>query len=235
MPEQRHKYPRTHHLPWSPGATADDKILTTTAHFDGKQVVVSEKLDGENCTIGQTYTHARSTTSKHHPSRAWVKGLQAQIGHELPEGWRLCGENLFAKHSIGYDELPSYFMLFSVWNDKNVCLSWAETVDWARLLNLHLVPVLYKGIWNQDKIAKIWDGKSRVGGGVGEGYVVRVASAFSYSQFAKCVAKFVRPHHVQTDAHWMQSKVVPNKLKPKRASQEASAVSVAQRWLKSGV
>jgi hypothetical protein len=221
--DDRHKYPRTFHLPWSPGATSDDKILTTTAHFEGKRVVVTEKMDGENCTIGQTYTHARSTDSRHHPSRAWVKNLQAQIGHEIPEGWRLCGENLFAKHSIGYENLPSYFLLFSVWDDQNVCLSWADTEEYARLLRLHMVPVLYEGPWDENKITKLWDGRSRFGG-EGEGYVVRVAGSFRYGDFAKAVAKFVRPSHVQTDSHWMQSEVVPNKLKPK-------AAAVAERWL----
>ena len=217
MADQRHKYPRTHHLPWSPGGTDDDKILTTTAHFDGKQVIVTEKMDGENCTIGNTYTHARSTESRHHESRSVVKQLQGEIGHLLPENWRLCGENLYAKHSIGYDKLPAHFLLFSVWDDRNTCLSWSETVEWAQLLGLKLVPVLYKGPWDEDKITKLWDGKSRHGG-TGEGYVVRLASSFPYSAFKNSVAKFVRPSHVQTDAHWMQQKVIPNKLAPKKGA-----------------
>lgn len=69
------KYPRTYHLTWSPGTTSDDKILTTTSQFDGKEVIVTEKMDGENCTIGSDYTHARSIDSQHHSSRSWVKGL----------------------------------------------------------------------------------------------------------------------------------------------------------------
>ena len=234
-PAKRHKYPRTHHLPWSPGATSDDKILTSTAHFDGKQVIVTEKLDGENCTIGQTYTHARSTDSRHHESRSVVKQIQGEVGHLLPEGWRLCGENLYAKHSLGYDKLPAHFLLFSVWDDSNTCLSWADTVEWAQLLDLKLVPVLYKGIWNEDKIASLWDGKS-AHGPVGEGYVVRVASSFSYSAFGKSVAKFVRPHHVQTTQHWMQSEVIPNKLAPKKAAmttQTTQTIStrVSHEWI----
>ena len=228
MADQRHKYPRTHHLPWSPGGTDDDKILTTTAHFDGKQVIVTEKMDGENCTIGNTYTHARSTESRHHESRSVVKQLQGEIGHLLPENWRLCGENLYAKHSIGYDKLPAHFLLFSVWDDRNTCLSWSETVEWAQLLGLKLVPVLYKGPWDEDKITKLWDGKSRHGG-TGEGYVVRLASSFPYSAFKNSVAKFVRPSHVQTDAHWMQQKVIPNKLAPKKGAWDKSPEGIQLR------
>lgn len=208
----RVKYPRTPHLPWSPGATSDDRILATTAHFDGKQVVVTEKLDGENCTIGRNYTHARSLDSGPHPSRDWIRALGGRVGPELPDGWRLCGENLFAQHSIAYDELPSYFALFSVWDDTNTCLSWDETETIADMLGLTTVPVLYRGVWDVDKIVAVFDGHSKFSNGPAEGYVVRVAGSFPYSQFANSIAKFVRPHHVQTDVHWMQQSVKPNKV-----------------------
>lgn len=209
--ETRVKYPRTFHLPWSEGATDDDKILTTTAHFEGKIVVVTEKMDGENCTIGRNYSHARSTDSANHPSRNWVKQFAAGFQYDIPDGWRLCGENLFAKHSIGYDALPSYFMLFSIWDNTNTCLSWDDTVEYAAMLGVHTVPVLYKGPWDEEKIAALWNGKSSLGG-TGEGYVVRTAGSFPYSAFSKNIAKFVRASHVQTDEHWMQKEVVPNKM-----------------------
>ena len=209
--DKRYKYPRTFHLPWSEGATSDDKILTSTDHFKGKRVVVTEKMDGENCTLGQNYTHARSTDSSSHSSRDWVKSFASQFQQDIPDGWRLCGENLYAKHSIFYEELPSYFLLFSIWDHRNVCLSWDETVEYASMLGVSTVPVLYDGIWDEDKISRLFDGRSKHGG-KGEGYVVRSASEFSYSEFSKNIAKFVRANHVQTDAHWMQQKIVPNKI-----------------------
>jgi len=43
------KYPRTPHLPWSEGASEDDIQLINAEMFEGKNVVVTEKLDGENC------------------------------------------------------------------------------------------------------------------------------------------------------------------------------------------
>ena len=210
MNEPRHKYPRTHHLPWSPGATDDDKMLSSVSHFEGRRVVVTEKMDGENCTIGRTYTHARSKDSAHHPSRAWVKQLASQIGYQLPEGFRLCGENLYAKHSLGYTDLPGYFLWFSIWDGMS-CLSWEETKDYAELLGLPLVPVLYEGEWDERLIKKLWQGRS-VYGTEGEGYVVRLAEGFAYDTFAKSVAKFVRPSHVQTDEHWMAAEINPNQL-----------------------
>jgi hypothetical protein len=47
------KYPRTWHLPWSESESSDDVWLTDTKHFEGKEVVVTEKLDGE-CVDGDT-------------------------------------------------------------------------------------------------------------------------------------------------------------------------------------
>ena len=46
-----------------------------------------------------------------------------------------------------------------------------------------------------------------------EGYVVRLADGFPFDAFARSVAKWVRPGHVQTDQHWMHAQVVPNGLR----------------------
>lgn len=213
MPEVRTKYPRTRHLPWSPGATSDDKVHEDVERwFAGREVVVTEKVDGENTTFyADGFCHARSLDSAHHPSRAWVKAVAAQVAAELPTGWRVCGENVYARHSIGYDELPSYFLVFGVYDDQNRCLSWDATVEWATLLGLALVPVLYRGPWSEPRIRAAWSGTSAFGQ-EGEGYVVRLAAAFDYDTFETATAKYVREHHVQTDTHWMQAEVVPNKL-----------------------
>ena len=48
---QHCKYPRTAHVPWSPGATEDDVIIDTVDCFAGREVVVTEKMDGENTTM----------------------------------------------------------------------------------------------------------------------------------------------------------------------------------------
>ena len=128
------KYPRTPHLPWSPGATSDDVYLVSLDGFEGKDVVVSEKMDGENTSLYREGMHARSIDGRGHPSRDWVKRWHAGIAHEIPEGWRFCGENVYARHSVGYDSLKHYFYLFSVWTDENWCLSWTETEEWAELL-----------------------------------------------------------------------------------------------------
>jgi hypothetical protein len=201
------KYPRTPHLPWSPGFGDDDLLLLDSFMFEGTNVIVTEKLDGENTSMYADHIHARSLDSRQHPSRAWVKALHGSIAHHIPAGWRLCGENMYARHSVGYDNLKSYFYLFSIWNEHNVCLSWNETKEWAELLGLELPPVLYQGAWNESVLRAINLDLTKQ-----EGYVVRTEEGFRYQAFQRHVAKWVRKGHVQTDQHWMHAEVIPNGL-----------------------
>lgn len=200
----RIKYPRTFHCPWSESKTSDDKTLKSMSHFHGKRVVVTEKMDGENTTIYSDYIHARSLDSKFHPSRSWVRALQARIGHLMQPDTRICGENVFATHSIEYTDLESYFYMFSLWNG-NVCQDWETTKMTADKLGLTMVPVLYEGIYDESLIKSLTNYR--------EGYVIRLTDSFTYDNFGTSVAKFVRANHVQTDEHWMHSEMKVNILK----------------------
>jgi len=207
------KYPRTKHLPWSPGATSDDKILKNTSCFEGKNVVITEKMDGENSTLYRDHYHARSLDSKDHPSRSWIKQFHASIKNDIPEGWRICGENLYAKHSVGYDNLKSYFYCFSIWDDTNYCLSWKDTVEICEMLGVEYVPVLLEPfVWDDASPRMIQEYQPYILNSKMEGYVGRNADGFPYKDFGDNVAKFVRANHVTTENHWMHSEVIPNKL-----------------------
>jgi hypothetical protein len=212
------KYPRTFHLPWSQGATHDDKTHTLEdieRMFGGQRVVITEKMDGENTTIYSSgECHARSLDSAGHASRDYVRGKAREIGClGFPEGWRLLGENLYAKHSIEYDLLPDYFVVFGVADASNTARAWNEVEEWAGLLNLPHAPVIWQGTWDTEKVLGLYPFKSMLSSKVtSEGYVVRIAGAFPMSQFDKHVAKFVRSGHVQPGSeHWMHQQVVPNK------------------------
>ena len=207
------KYPRTYHLPWSPGRTDDDRVLENTQGFHGRRVIITEKMDGENTTMYHDYIHARSLDSANHPSRGWVKNLHARIQGSIPLGWRFCGENLFARHTLPYCNLPSYFMLFSIWDANNRCLSWDETVEYAAILDLAVVPLIYDGVWDE-KYAR--DLSLSMDFSEHEGFVVRVADSYSYGAFRKSIAKFVlRKEHVGTAHNWMMQQVVSKRLKRK--------------------
>ncbi|MER7508123.1 RNA ligase family protein [Streptomyces lavendulae] len=202
----RTHYPRTAHLPWSPGATPDDVRASGPSALAGREVVVTEKLDGENTTLYRDGLHARSLDSGHHPSRAWVKGLQGRIGSGIPEGRRVCGENLYARHSLAYEELDSWFYGFSVW-DGDHCLDWDGTVRFLRRLGVPTPRVLWRGVYDERALRRLRVDTTRQ-----EGYVVRTTAGFRREDFGGRVAKWVRGGHVQTDTHWMYAPVVPNGL-----------------------
>ncbi|WP_405706699.1 AAA family ATPase [Streptomyces xanthophaeus] len=204
----RTHYPRTPHLPWSPGAASDDVRADGFAGLAGREVVVTEKLDGENTTLYRDGLHARSLDSAHHPSRAWVKGLQGRIGPGIPEGRRVCGENLYARHSLAYGELDSWFYGFSVWDGEH-CLDWDQGVRFLRGLGIPTPPVLWRGTFDERVLRRLKLDTARQ-----EGYVVRTVAGFTRADFGRCVAKWVRPGHVRTGTHWMFAQVVPNGLGP---------------------
>lgn len=207
----RIKYPRTYHVPFSPGATSDDKVLASLDHFTGKDIVITEKLDGENTTIyADGYSHARSIDSSNHHSRHWVKtNAVPRIAYQLHKALRVCGENLYAKHSIYYENLESYFYAFSIW-EKKKCLSWADTVELCQLLNLSIVSVLYAGPFDEKIVRSV---AASLNLEKQEGFVMRLASSFDLDDFRSSVAKFVRKGHVQTNEHWLHQEIIPNKLR----------------------
>lgn len=203
------KYNRTYHLPWSENMNEDDRMMPTTENFEGKRVIVTEKMDGENTNMYSDHFHTRSLDSRNHPSRNWAKQFWSTIRADIPEKWRICGENLYAKHSIHYIDLPTYFMGFSMWNDINDCLSWDDTMEWFKLLGITSVPVLFDGIYNEAVIKALWNAKSR---NITEGYVIRLAESFPYGAFKTSVGKFVRKDHIQCHAHWMFQSIEKNLL-----------------------
>lgn len=202
------KYPRTLHLPWSQCVNDDDRVMRDTSVWEGRDVVVTAKMDGENSNIYQDYLHARSVDGRSHPSRNLLKAFAARFQHDIPDGWRVCGENLYARHSIAYSDLPHHFMGFSVWTDRNVCLSWDETLEYLALFGIVPVPVLYRGTYDENIVRSLWDESQR---DTLEGYVIRLADEFTYGEFKKSTGKFVRANHVQATKHnWQMQQIIPN-------------------------
>ena len=211
------KYPRTYHAPWSPDVSKDDRIHSSMLQFLDRPLVFTIKFDGENANLYHDHYHARSMSSGPHESRDWLKAFHAKIAHEIPDNWRLCGENLYASHSISYKHLKSYFYLISIWDETNTALNWEDTLGYADILNLQVVPYVYI-----PKIGTIEELKSlaekefenycKTSQDEVEGYVLRIADKIPYREYRKYTAKVVRKGHVQTDAHWLTQKVIPNGL-----------------------
>jgi ATP-dependent RNA circularization protein (DNA/RNA ligase family) len=211
---KKQKYPSTKHVPWSPEKHRDDDYHEDVSFFEGREVILTEKMDGENTTIySNGEYHARSLQTPYHPSRTWAGKTAGRVGHQLPDGWRICGENVYAKHSIKYENLDSYFYVFSIWNEENKCLSWDKTVEWCGLLDLNHVPVIWRGMYDESKIRKFNEKRlNETSEDPVEGYVMRTVSGFDFEDFSLHLAKWVRPDHVQTDEDWLRKEVEPNEL-----------------------
>ncbi|WP_026352209.1 RNA ligase family protein [Yoonia vestfoldensis] len=202
------KYGRTYHLPISPGATSDDKIMSSLEALMVQDIVVTEKMDGENTTIHAGGTHARSPDSRYHPSRDWLKAFAAGISPSLTEGERIVGENLYARHSVAYDALPSYFLGFA-WIVGDEVQSWDLTQARFKDLGVQPVPTLYRGPYRPslfDDLTAALDLTRQ------EGFVARDASSFAEADMSIRMGKYVREGHVVSETHWMKSALVPNRL-----------------------
>lgn len=206
--EKLYKYPKTPHMPFSETITSDDKKLNNMNHFNNREIVITEKMDGENTTIYRDYYHARSLDSIHRDYHSWLLLYMRKFQYILSSNARICGEYLYAKHSIEYNNLLNYFQVFSIWEDEK-CLDWESTKNICDKQELTMVPELYIGIYNEDVVKRI--AKEVIDRG-GEGIVIRSTASFNYDDFDKNVAKYVRANHVQTDEHWTKGKIERNKL-----------------------
>lgn len=216
------KYPRTFHLPWSPGASNDDKIAPDVDFLLNTPLILLEKIDGSNlcCDKDNVFARTHSGPPKHESFNI-AKSIHASIKHQLVEGLDYFGEYCYAKHSIEYSELPGYFLLFGIrtYIDGNGWWkSWNSVKSFAKSLNIPTVPELEKlTVSSAKELQKVVErhmNEPSIYGGEREGVVVRRAEAFSVREFSKSILKCVRAGHVgKTDDHWMHKEIIPNKLK----------------------
>ena len=207
------KYPHSWHLPYSEKPTKGDTKHDRDDHFTNKQVVVSIKMDGENTTIYNDSIHARSLDSKvDSEDRRWIDTLRkSKVEGNIPDDYRICGENLFYRHTCIYDDLDSMFYVFSIW-DGDKCLSWDETKMWCGILGLNHVPIIYEGIYDIDIIGEKYKEYVKNNKSV-EGYVVRIIDEFNISNFSNSLSKFVAKSFIIPSNHWRHSAKTLNKLK----------------------
>jgi hypothetical protein len=99
-----------------------------------------------------------------------------------------------------------------------IWLEWQEVEMWAQEIGVPTVPVLFKGEvaseQNLKELVLSLMEQPSVCGGMREGVVVRIGSAFTEKDFDKCVFKMVRKNHVSpNNDHWRHQEIVKNKLK----------------------
>lgn len=220
------KMPSMKHLPWSQEHARQQKWLNefeAEEIFKGKRVIITEKMDGANACLTSDKVYARSHSGEPHRDE-WdylKKKHREELMHKIPEDFAIFGEYLYARHSIKYEELPSYFLVFGILY-KGEWLAWYEVKAIAEEIGLPTVPVIadFRIEREHNELVKKFDefvlyeeklkyrmpkGKSKYGD-TREGYVVRNYSGFPIEELTENMAKCVRENHVQTEElHWRKS------------------------------
>jgi hypothetical protein len=153
------KYPRTPHIEGSRFGPGDEDLHGVPfAHLAGRELVLTEKLDGANCGLrfdagGKLHLQSRGhflTGGGREKHFNFFKQWGAAVAHALwpvlGARYALYGEWLYAKHTIFYDELPHYFLELDVLDTaSNTFLSTPRRRELLAGLPVVSVPVLYEG------------------------------------------------------------------------------------------
>jgi hypothetical protein len=224
MHDALHKFPSTPHLFWlGPAEVRDDKVLTLAEarSFLSGLVVVEEKVDGANLGLsfdtGGTLRFqnrgnwlAGKLTGQWERLRGWAAQHEARLRENLPAHHVLFGEWCFAAHSIHYDQLPDWFVVFDVF-DPTAGKFWntARRNSLAAAAKLPVVPKVAQGIFKREEIEEMLDGRSDFRDGVREGlYFRREDETWLLKR-----TKLVRPDFTQAiSEHWSRQAITPNEI-----------------------
>lgn len=249
------KYPRTPHLKGSRLQSGDEDLSQVEfSEILGKNIVIEEKIDGANVGVSFSEEGELLLQSRGH----YLRGGAREIHYDLFKKWAnsaintlfdifgtryiMYGEWMFAKHKIYYDNLPSYFLEFDIY-DKEMGV-FLDTKTRKQMLlgsGIQSVPVLASGVFNNEKQILAYLGKSlyitenaqenllneikRLNlseeeilsqtqkGNLAEGLYIKVEE----DKEVKNRLKFVRYDYLQTqsvkDGEWLSKTIIPNKLR----------------------
>lgn len=213
------RFPRTPHLVVLGSLEVrDDKVLPPEAAnaFLNEDIVVEEKVDGENLGLSVVDGHvvAQSRGSYVESGGASFRGLASWIGprasriaSEIGEDLILFGEWCAVRHSVPYDALPDWLLVFDVYDRRSQRFWPLDERDLlAESLGLALVPRLATGTFDLAALEQMLR-TSRIGCAPMEGIVLR------HTHRPEERAKLVRPDFAQAiDEHWRSRPAQPNRL-----------------------
>lgn len=223
------RFPHTPHLAWlGEGAPRDDKVLSpneVTALLAG-DVVVEEKLDGANLGFSLSpagelrvqnrgqYLHVpHAGQFARLPEWLLLHGdkLRAALAEHSQAELMLFGEWCAARHSLDYDHLPDWFLLFDVY-ERTQGRFWSapRRNALAATLGLAMVPQLRQGKCTLQQLKGLLSCQhSQFRQGTLEGVVIRRESA----DWCEARAKLARPDFTQTIAeHWSRRRIEWNRV-----------------------
>lgn len=220
------RFPHTPHLAWlGAGEPRDDKLLSADEAGDllAGDVVVEEKIDGANLglslgTDGQLHAQNRGQclaepfAGQFARPGPWLAlhadGLASVLGGS---GLILFGEWCAARHSLDYNRLSDWFVLFDVYDrGRNGFWSCARRNALGEQLHLCQVTQVAAGRFTLSQLKDLLARRSSCyRNGPMEGLVIRRETA----QWCETRAKLVRADFTQAMAqHWRRRPLEWNRL-----------------------
>lgn len=227
MDEDFFRFPSTPHLAWlaQDGLPRDDKVLppAEAQALLSAPVVVEEKLDGANLGLSLAPDGRLRAQNRgqylHEPYAgqfarlpAWLAQHEAGLRAVLSPGLILFGEWCAARHSLDYNSLPDWFLLFDVHDRERECFwSSSRRNALAAEAGLFTVPQVLSGRTTLAALKQLlMDAPSHYRAGLPmEGVVVRRESA----DWCQARAKLVRPDFAQAiETHWRKRAIEWNRV-----------------------
>ena len=195
-------YPKTPYFSFSSNFDNDDIVSKNLENFLGKQLVITEKIDGSNIKLEWNGRCYETFTRGGNPTKGHFFSYLKRLIYTLPpieKNYSIFCEYVAFAHNIDYKEIPNILYIISVF-DKSTqqFLSWDDTRNISNYLGLPTVPELFIGIINStDELKGIclsFQGKSEISPSASkEGVVVRLYNSFHIKDFPISVAKCVFP------------------------------------------
>ncbi len=181
------------------------------------KVVVEEKMDGANVGIirHKQGFHLQKRGSLVGPSTHeqfnffynWANKKYNDI-MEIPIGYLVYAELLFAVHSIFYDKLPDYILVFDVWDGERF-LDKQERNEFCYKYNFKQVPFIYDGYLSLEDLFPFIPDKSDCGEQA-EGIIVKKYKGKEYFRGKIVKPEFIK--HLDESDHWMNTSLKRNKV-----------------------
>jgi ATP-dependent RNA circularization protein (DNA/RNA ligase family) len=218
------KFPRTPHLAVPAGTVVrGDKVLSAAEarRLLGRVAVAEEKVDGANLGLSLGRDGRVRAQSRGHylasghvarqfaPLAGWMARREPALAAALQAGLVLYGEWCYARHTVAYDSLPDWFLLFDVL-DRATGRFWSrERRDaLASRLGLSVVPFLGQGRFDLPGLERLL-GRSRLGREPMEGLYLRWDDGPWLDDRAKLVRAGWAP---AGDEHWSKRTLETNRL-----------------------
>ena len=209
------RFPHTPHLIWlGEGTPRDDKVLSASEveAFLSRHLIVEEKVDGANIGIsisvfGELQVQNRGQylvepfDGQFEKLNNWLPPRYDHLFDALGADLILFGEWCAARHSIGYDQLPDWFLAFDVYDQQaKRFFSTQRRNELARQLGLCTVPQLAEGRFTLSRLKALLDTHpSQYHDGPMEGIVLRTEE----EKWLNARAKLVSARFTQSiDEHW---------------------------------